>query len=232
MRSMIEILTNEFSKGPYKAVLHCFSSGEKLALTGIELWLRHLVSPASSPSSARRNCAPLPARSRASVFSWRRMRPISLLSRCVARPNEPAHTAHTLRILAETLDMPPAELEAMTTPGISITCSPRRRRPTAGQAPDHGAGRDHSRMRLIGRRAASRHRLGRPVIRPSRVTGAGAARSSSAAAIPPAKPLSCSTPRRIFVSNCSTPKSAISMRWSSPTNMPITPMASTTCARS
>ena len=34
---MIEILKNEFKKGAFKAVLHCFSSGEKLARCAIDL---------------------------------------------------------------------------------------------------------------------------------------------------------------------------------------------------
>ena len=34
---MIEILQNEFKKGAFKAVLHCFSSSEKLARCGIDL---------------------------------------------------------------------------------------------------------------------------------------------------------------------------------------------------
>ena len=34
---MIEILQNEYKKGEFKAVLHCFSSGEKLARCGIDL---------------------------------------------------------------------------------------------------------------------------------------------------------------------------------------------------
>ena len=34
---MIKILKNEFKKGAFKAVLHCFSSGEKLARCGIDL---------------------------------------------------------------------------------------------------------------------------------------------------------------------------------------------------
>jgi len=111
---MIEILTNEFSKGPYKAVLHCFSSGEKLALTGIELGF---------------------AISFSGIVTFKRSEELRAIARKIPRErllvetdapylapqpvrgktNEPAHTAHTLRILAETLDMPPAELEAMTT---------------------------------------------------------------------------------------------------------------------
>jgi TatD DNase family protein len=34
---MINILQNEYKKGPFKAILHCFSSGKDLALCGIDL---------------------------------------------------------------------------------------------------------------------------------------------------------------------------------------------------
>ena len=34
---MIKVLQNEYKKGEFKAVLHCFSSGEKLARSGIDL---------------------------------------------------------------------------------------------------------------------------------------------------------------------------------------------------
>ena len=34
---MVEILQKEYKKGEFKAVLHCFSSGEKLARCGIDL---------------------------------------------------------------------------------------------------------------------------------------------------------------------------------------------------
>ena len=34
---MIKILTSEYKKGSFKAILHCFSSGKKLALCGVEL---------------------------------------------------------------------------------------------------------------------------------------------------------------------------------------------------
>ena len=34
---MINILTSEFKNGPFKAILHCFSSGKKLALCGLDL---------------------------------------------------------------------------------------------------------------------------------------------------------------------------------------------------
>ncbi len=34
---MIDILTSEFKNGPFHAILHCFSSGKKLALCGLDL---------------------------------------------------------------------------------------------------------------------------------------------------------------------------------------------------
>ena len=36
---MAEILTDEMKKGAFPAILHCFSSGQKLADTGVELGL-------------------------------------------------------------------------------------------------------------------------------------------------------------------------------------------------
>ena len=36
-KDMINILENEYKKGPFKAILHCFSSGRDLALCGINL---------------------------------------------------------------------------------------------------------------------------------------------------------------------------------------------------
>ena len=36
-KDMINILENEYKKGPYKAILHCFSSGKDLALCGLDL---------------------------------------------------------------------------------------------------------------------------------------------------------------------------------------------------
>ena len=36
-KDMINILENEFKNGPFKAILHCFSSGKDLALCGINL---------------------------------------------------------------------------------------------------------------------------------------------------------------------------------------------------
>ena len=36
-KDMIEILESEYKKGPFKAILHCFSSGKELALCGLKL---------------------------------------------------------------------------------------------------------------------------------------------------------------------------------------------------
>ena len=34
---MIDILQDEYKKGAFKAILHCFSSGKNLALCGLDL---------------------------------------------------------------------------------------------------------------------------------------------------------------------------------------------------
>lgn len=111
---MIEILTDEFSKGRYKAVLHCFSSGEKLAMTGIELGFTISFSGIVTfkRSEELRDIARKIPRERLLVETdapYLAPQPVR------GKTNEPAYTAHTLRILAEALDMPPAELEEMTT---------------------------------------------------------------------------------------------------------------------
>ncbi len=111
---MIDILTDEFSKGAYKAVLHCFSSGKKLAMTGVELGFAISFSGIVTfkRSEELRDIARKIPRERLLVETdapYLAPQPVR------GKTNEPAYTAHTLRILAEALDMPAAELEKVTT---------------------------------------------------------------------------------------------------------------------
>ncbi|MGY6569955.1 MAG: TatD family hydrolase [Salinarimonas sp.] len=111
---MIDILTDEFSKGPYKAVLHCFSSAEKLAMTGVELGFAISFSGIVTfkRSEELRDIARKIPRERLLVETdapYLAPQPVR------GQTNEPAYTAHTLRILAEALDIPAAELEKVTT---------------------------------------------------------------------------------------------------------------------
>ncbi len=111
---MIDILGDEFTKGAYKAVLHCFSSGEKLAMTGVELGFAISFSGIVTfkRSEELRDIARKIPRERLLVETdapYLAPQPVR------GKTNEPAYTAHTLRILAEALDMPAAELEKVTT---------------------------------------------------------------------------------------------------------------------
>ncbi len=111
---MAEILRDEMDKGVFPFVLHCFSSGRKLAETGIELGgyvsfsgivtfknsseLRDIVRDVPQDrllvETDAPYLAPVPKR---------------------GKRNEPAYVAHTAQSLADTLDMQVADLAARTT---------------------------------------------------------------------------------------------------------------------
>lgn len=108
------ILTEEMARGPFKAVLHCFSSGRRLAEVGVELGLSVSFS---------------------GIVTFRNSDEIRDIARGVphdrllvetdapylapvphrGRPNEPAFVADTARVLAETVGLAPEALAALTT---------------------------------------------------------------------------------------------------------------------
>ena len=111
---MESVLTDEMGRGAFKAVLHCFSSGKRLAEVGVELGLFVSFS---------------------GIVTFRRSHDLRDIARNVphdrilvetdapflapephrGRTNEPAYTAHTARSLAETLGMPLPDFAALTT---------------------------------------------------------------------------------------------------------------------
>jgi TatD DNase family protein len=111
---MERVLTDEMGRKPFRAVLHCFSSGRRLAEAGIELGL---------------------AISFSGIVTFRRSHDLRDIARAVprdrilvetdapflapephrGRTNEPAYTADTARSLAETLEMPAEDLARITT---------------------------------------------------------------------------------------------------------------------
>lgn len=111
---MERILTGEMAKAPFRAVLHCFSSGPRLAEVGVEIGLFVSFS---------------------GIVTFRRSHELRDIARKVphdrilvetdapflapephrGRTNEPAYTAHTARSLAATLDLPEEELARITT---------------------------------------------------------------------------------------------------------------------
>ena len=111
---MARILTEETEKGAFPALLHCFSSGRDLALTGIDLGLYVSFSGILTfkrSEELRAIAAELPA-DRLLVETdapylapqpWRGKR------------NEPAYVAHTNKVLAEARDVPEDEMARQTT---------------------------------------------------------------------------------------------------------------------
>ena len=111
---MEAILVDEARAGPFKAVLHCFSSGARLAQVGVELGL----------------CV-----SFSGIVTFRRSHELRDIARSVPRDRllvetdapflapephrgracEPAYTADTARVLARTLEMPFEDLAETTT---------------------------------------------------------------------------------------------------------------------
>lgn len=111
---MEAILVDEMGRGAFTAVLHCFSSGARLAEVGVELGF----------------CV-----SFSGIVTFRRSHDLRAIARSIppdrllvetdapflapephrGRTNEPAYTADTARSLAQTLDMDPADFAALTT---------------------------------------------------------------------------------------------------------------------
>jgi TatD DNase family protein len=111
---MIAILTEEIGQAAFDAVLHCFSSGRRLAEIGVELGFYVSFSGILTfkRSEELREIA-------------RKVPPERLLVETDApylapephrgRPNEPAYVAHTARVLAETIGLAPEALAELTT---------------------------------------------------------------------------------------------------------------------
>ncbi len=111
---MEAVLRDERSRGAFKAVLHCFSSGARLAAVGVELGLFVSFSGIVTfrRSTALRDIARAVPRDRLLVETDA---PFLAPEPHRGRRCEPAYTADTARSLAETLDLPFADLAALTT---------------------------------------------------------------------------------------------------------------------
>lgn len=113
-QDMIDILQSEMAKGAFKAVLHCFSSGEELARIGIELGLYLSFSGIATFRNSQeiRDIAATTPMERILVETDAPyLAPIPHRG----KPNEPAYTAFTARTLAETLGIDYETFCAQTT---------------------------------------------------------------------------------------------------------------------
>jgi TatD DNase family protein len=111
---MIAILTDEMRRGRFTAVLHCFSSGEKLAEVGVELGLYVSFSGIltfKNSEDIRRIAARVP-QDRLLVETDA---PYLAPAPYRGKTNEPAYVAHTARTLAEVIGVTQAEIAEITT---------------------------------------------------------------------------------------------------------------------
>ncbi len=111
---MEKILFDEAGRGPFRAILHCFSSGRRLAEVGVELGL--LVSFSGIVTFRRshelRDIAAAVPHDRLLVETDA---PFLAPEPHRGRRCEPAYTADTARSLAATLGLPFADLARLTT---------------------------------------------------------------------------------------------------------------------
>ncbi|NEU11348.1 TatD family hydrolase [Methylobacterium sp. BTF04] len=112
--AMEAILVDEMKGGAFTAVLHCFSSGARLAQVGVELGLYVSFSGIVTfrRSHDLRTIALGVPRDRLLVETDA---PFLAPEPHRGRTNEPAYTADTARALAKALDMPFADFAALTT---------------------------------------------------------------------------------------------------------------------
>ncbi len=103
-QDMIDILSAEMEKGAFKAVLHCFSSGAELARVGIELGLYLSFSGIATfrnSQEIRDIAATIPVERILVETDAPYLAPMPHRG----KPNEPAYTAFTARVIAETVGM-------------------------------------------------------------------------------------------------------------------------------
>jgi TatD DNase family protein len=111
---MARILREEAGKGPFPAILHCFSSGRDLAMTGVELGFHVSFSGIITfkrTEALRAIAAEVPA-DRLLVETDA---PYLAPTPHRGSRNEPAYVAETVKILAEIRGVTPDEIAARTT---------------------------------------------------------------------------------------------------------------------
>jgi TatD DNase family protein len=111
---MIEILSDEMGRGRFSAVLHCFSSGEKLARVGVELGLYVSFSGIltfRNSEEIRRIAAAVPHDRLLVETDAPYLAPVPFRG----KTNEPAYVAHTAHVLAEVIGVTDSDVARITT---------------------------------------------------------------------------------------------------------------------
>jgi TatD DNase family protein len=111
---MIAILTEEMGRGAFDAVLHCFSSGRRLAEVGVELGFyvsfSGILTFKRSEELRAIACDVPPERLLIETDA-----PYLAPEPHRGRPNEPAYVTHTARVLADTIGLAPDAVAERTT---------------------------------------------------------------------------------------------------------------------
>ncbi len=111
---MIAILREEMGKGAFPAILHCFTAGEALAMTGVELGLYVSFSGILTfkTSEDLRRIARMVPRERLLVETDAPyLAPVPFRG----KRNEPAYVAETAKVLGDVLGLSFADVAALTT---------------------------------------------------------------------------------------------------------------------
>lgn len=131
---MISILTEETRKGAFPFILHCFSSGQKLADAGVELggYISFSGILTFRKSDELRTVAGTVPRDRLLVETDA---PYLAPMPFRGKRNEPAYVAHTAAVLGETIGVDTAEIADITTENFLRLFSKMPRPPIRGSAP-------------------------------------------------------------------------------------------------
>ena len=108
------ILTEEMGKGAFKAVLHCFTASEALAITGIELGLYVSFSGIATYRSAQ-NLRDIAARLPADRILIETDAPYLAPGKFRGKTNEPSFVVETGKAIAEARGVSPEEMARQTT---------------------------------------------------------------------------------------------------------------------
>lgn len=111
---MISILSDEMRRGEFKAVLHCFSSGRKLAEIGVELGLYVSFSGIltfRNSEEIRRIAASIPKDRLLVETDAPYLAPVPFRG----KTNEPAFVSHTAKVLADVIGASEPEIAEITT---------------------------------------------------------------------------------------------------------------------
>jgi TatD DNase family protein len=109
-----EILRREMGKGAFKAVLHCFTASEALAMTGIELGLYVSFSGIATYRSAQ-NLRDIAAKLPADRILVETDAPYLAPGKHRGKTNEPSFVVETGRVVAEARGISPEEMARQTT---------------------------------------------------------------------------------------------------------------------